>query len=255
MFHDTRPAQLDGGGAEDAWGEFRVNHPQERIALLRQLRDGQTPVVLSGPDGSTFSTTVWSVEPDHARVAFDVNPGLPSLHRLVEGDEAVAVSYMEAVKLQFDLHDLVLVHGTGSATLQGTLPQTMYRFQRRNAYRVRAPARHGPVARLRHPSLPDMKLALRVLDFSLGGCALWLPSDVPDLQPGTLIADVAVELDADARFVAGVRLQHVSALGSDSKGLRLGCEWDALPPPAERVLQRWIDLMQRRRRVLARGSA
>jgi flagellar brake protein len=255
MFHDTRPAQLDAGGAEDAWGEFRVNHPQERIALLRQLRDGQTPVVLSGPDGSTLSTTVWSVEPDHGRLAFDVNPGLPALHRLVEGDEAAAVTYMEAVKLQFDLHDIVLVHGASSATLQCALPQSMYRFQRRNAYRVRAPSRHGPVARLRHPSLPDMKLALRVLDVSLGGCALWLPANVPGLQPGTLIADVAVELDAQSRFSAGVRLQHVSALGGDSNGLRLGCEWHALAPPAERELQRWIDLMQRRRRVLARGSA
>ena len=49
MFQDTRPASLDADGAEDPWGPFRVGHPQERLSLLRGLRDGQQPVVLSGP--------------------------------------------------------------------------------------------------------------------------------------------------------------------------------------------------------------
>lgn len=256
MFQDTRPAQLDVAGDEDPWANFRVSHPQERVALLRQLRDGQTPVVLNGPDGQSLATTVWSVDADQQRIAFDVSPGLPALHRLVEADEAVAVSYMEAVKLQFDLHELVLVRGATTATLQALLPQAVYRFQRRNAYRVRAPARHGPVARLRHPSIPEMKLALRVLDVSLGGCALWLPANVPGFQPGTLIGEAAIELDADSRFTASLQICHVSALGSSeggNAGVRLGCEWKGLLGASERALQRWIDQMQKRRRMLARG--
>ncbi|MDO9095515.1 MAG: flagellar brake protein [Rubrivivax sp.] len=251
MFQDTRPADLDAAGGEDIWAPFRVAHPQERLALLRQLRDGQTPVMLNSPDGVVFTTTLWSVDGAQSRLSFSADPGLPALNRLVEADEAVAVAYMDSVKLQFDLLGFVLVSGAQACTLQSALPQAVYRFQRRHAYRVRTQERQAPTARLRHPSMPDMQLALRVLDVSIGGCALWLPRDVPPLQAGTRLADVALSLDADTRFVATVQMQHVTALGKGDNGVRLGCEWQNLGGAAERVLQRWIDQMQKRRRLLS----
>jgi c-di-GMP-binding flagellar brake protein YcgR len=94
-----------------------------------------------------------------------------------------------------------------------------------------------------------MTLALRVLDLSIGGCALWLPRDVPPLQAGTQIAGVMLALDAETHFTAGITLQHVSAQGGDG-GSRLGCEWRKLDPSAERALQRWIDRSQQRARLL-----
>ena len=101
---------------------------------------------------------------------------------------------------------------------------------------------------LRHPSMPEMQLALRVLDVSIGGCALLVPADVPGLQPGSLLAGVRVELDADTTFNAEVRLLHVSSLSRDA-GTRLGCEWSKIDGMAQRALQRFIDRTQRRRRL------
>ncbi len=251
MFQDTRPAELDSSGGEDVWAPFRVNHPQERLALLRHLRDGQVPVIINGPGGAVLTSTLWSVEDQQQRLSFSANPGLPALDRLVEGNEAVAVAYMDSVKLQFDLHELVVVHGVQASTLQCGLPQAIYRFQRRGAYRVRTAERHAPTARLRHPSIPDMQIALRVLDVSIGGCALWLPQDLPPLQAGTRVGEVAIELDTDARFVSALQLQHVTSSSAGDAGVRLGCEWLRLPGSAERVLQRWIDQTQKRRRLLS----
>ena len=251
MFQDTRPAELDTSGGEDRWAPFRINHPPERLALLRQLRDGQVPVILNGPDGATMTSTLWAVDEQPPRLNFTIDPGMPAVARLVEADEAVAVAYMDSVKLQFDLHHIVAVHGAQASTLQCALPTSIYRFQRRNAYRVRSGERNAPTARLRHPSIPDMQLGLRVLDLSIGGCALWLPKDLPTLQAGTRIADVVVELDLETRFGATLQLQHVTALGVNDSGVRLGCEWQHLGGQAERVLQRWIDHTQKRRRLLA----
>ncbi len=251
MFQDTRPADLDAAGGEDVWAPFRVTHPQERLALLRQLRDGQMPVMLNGPDGAVLTTTLWAVDGAQSRLSFTADPGLPASNRLVEADEAVAVAYMDSVKLQFDLHGFMLVRGAQACTLQTALPQQVYRFQRRHAYRVRPNDRHAPAARLRHPSIPDMQIALRVLDVSIGGCALWLPRDLPPLQAGTRISEVALALDADTRFVTALQLQHVTSLGQGDSGVRLGCEWQNLGGAAERVLQRWIDHAQKRRRLLS----
>jgi c-di-GMP-binding flagellar brake protein YcgR len=160
---------------------------------------------------------------------------------------------MDSIKLQWEVGGLVLVHGPRHASLQMHLPASLYRFQRRGAFRVRTPARHAPVARLRHPAMPEMALTLRVLDLSLGGCALWCPANVPPLQPGTRLGEIVIELDAGTRFTAAATLAHLSSLGAHERGVRVGCEWQQLPPAAERTLQRWIDGAQRRRRLMKLG--
>ena len=86
------------------------------------------------------------------------------------------VGYLDSVKVQFDVSDLVLVHGNRASVLSCPLPREMFRFQRRNAFRVRPLMRSAPVARLRHPDMPDIEFALRVIDVSIGGCALFLPT-------------------------------------------------------------------------------
>jgi flagellar brake protein len=79
------------------------------------------------------------------------------------------------------------------------------------------------------------------------------------LQPGTRIGELRLELDSDTQFSAAVTLQHVSSFGGGSGakagegGARLGCEWQNLGGSAERVLQRWIDEAQKRRRLLTLG--
>ncbi len=261
MFEDTRPAELDAAGDADAWAAFRVSPETERLRVLRDLRDQSVPVMLNSPGGATLTTTLWALDAAQRRLTFNMDGNPPQLARLVECDEAVAVAYIDAVKLQFDLHGLVLVRGATVSALQCALPGEVYRFQRRNAYRVRPSERHAPVAHLRHPSMPEMRLALRVLDVSIGGCALWLPADVPPLQAGTLLGELRVALDAETLFSAAVTLHHVSSLGGPDRGsdpgaaggrggVRLGCEWQSLAPGAERVLQRWIDQAQKRRRML-----
>jgi flagellar brake protein len=253
MFQDTRPAELGPDSGLDAWAEFRVTQPQERQRLLRALCDGQVPVNLNAPDGTALTVTLWAVDVAQGRINFSAEPGLPQLARLLDADEAVAVAYLESIKLQFDVQGFLLVRGSKSNALQCALPREIYRFQRRNAYRVRPRSAHEPLAQLRHPSLPEMRLQLRVLDVSIGGCALWLPHDVPPLQAGTRVGEMLVELDAETRFTAAMTLQHVSSQGQGEGGggVRLGCEWHQLPSAAERMLQRWIDRMQQRRRLLA----
>ena len=251
MFEHTQPATLDAAGGVDPWAPFRVTRPQECLALLRQLRDGPVPVNLNGPDGSLLTTTLWSVDEASRRLSFTVNLGMPALDRLVEADEAVAVAYLDSVKLQFELQGIVLVRGALASTLQASLPAALYRFQRRSAYRVRPADSQTPKANFYHPGIPDMQLALRLLDVSIGGCALWCPQDVPPLQAGTVLGEVSVALDGDTRFTVSLQLQHISSLGLGNNGLRLGCEWQRLSGSAQRLLQRWIDQTQKRRRLSA----
>jgi c-di-GMP-binding flagellar brake protein YcgR len=251
MFEDTRPAVLDATVDHDPWAAFRVPNADARVALLRELRDGSVPLSVSSSCGASLRMSIWAMDTAQQRLNLSVDERNPQLQPLVQRDEAVAVAYMESVKVQFDLCNLILVRGPRACTLQADLPIEMFRFQRRGSYRVRAPHRPAPSARLRHPSIPDMELSLRVLDVSLGGCALWLPDDVPVMQAGTVLGEVRVELDDQTHFTSGLSVQHVSAVGQGEQGARLGCEWAALGGLSERILQRWIDVAQKRRRLLS----
>ena len=251
MFLETQPAALGGDGGIDPYAEFRIQQSREIAALLKQLATDSTPVHLSGPDGASLTTVIWTIDTTQQRINFSADADSPQLQRLVELEEATCVAYLDSVKLQFDVGHLVLVRGAKVCSLQADMPREMYRFQRRSSFRVRTLGRGTPTALMRHPSIPDMQLGLRVLDVSIGGCALLLPGDVPPLNAGLELRGVRIELDPDTRFDADLLLHHVTLIQSPSRGARLGCEFMHVQPQAQRALQRYIDQTQKRRRLLS----
>ena len=253
MSLDSRPVELDSGGSVSPYDEFRVAQERQRIALLRELRDSAAPLQLHWPEGASLGTTLWSVEPEVGRLVLSVPGADDHVDALVEADEAVAIAYLDAVKLQFDLHGFTLVRGARGCALQAAIPRDIFRFQRRQFYRVPTHERGVPVVRMRHPAIPDMPLALRILNLGSGGCALWQPDDVPPIDAGSHWNEVRVVLDVHTEFSAAMTVQHVSAIAPGAGGQRLGCLWHTLDGEARRALQRWIDNAQRRQRLLSLG--
>lgn len=252
-FQHTQPASLQqlSGNAAD---EFALHHPVELVALLRKLLDDCVRVHLSTPSGATYITTLWALDAAQRRLSFSADASHPAVQEMAGAGTVCAVAYLDSVKLQFELEHLLLVHGHGASALQCSLPSQLYRFQRREYFRVRTSGSGAPLARLLHPTVPGLALALRVLDVSIGGCALALPAQVPLLPAGARLAGVRIELDADARFDATLSLQHVSSgMGSQVNGARLGCAFVKLEGAAERTLQRYIDQTQKRQRLFTPG--
>ena len=249
MYSDTRPAPLDDMPRQLT--EFRIAEPVEIQALLKSLMDRNVMLHLSGSCGAVYSTTLWTVDAKQRKLAFSADLMAPALQALVESDDAVAVGYLDQIKVQFEVNERLLVHGRRACVLQSSWPAEIYRFQRRSAYRVRTLERNSPRASLRHPQWPEMQIDLRVLDVSIGGCALFLPLDVPTIEPGVCINVIRLRLDADTEFRASLTIHHVSAIQPDARGVRLGCELGELDASATRALQRYIDNTQKRRRMLS----
>ena len=248
---ETRPAPLDGMDHDDGLDEFRVSSPREIQGLLKQLLDGSVLLNLNARDGSVFTCTIWTIDSQRGTIGFNADPADPAMQALLECDEVVVVGYLDNVKLQFDVHDLVLVHGNRARVLNCPAPQEMYRFQRRNAFRVRPLLRSGPMARFSHPNLPAMDCALRVIDISIGGCGVFLPEDLPGMNAGAMLNTVRIELDTDTRLEVTMRLQHVTAINAEARGVRLGFEFKRIGGDSLRALQRFIDLTQKRGKLMA----
>jgi c-di-GMP-binding flagellar brake protein YcgR len=248
---ETRPAPLDGMNGDDGLDEFRVTSPREIQGLLKQLLDGSILLNLNASDGSVFTSAIWTLDSTRGTIGFNADPNDPSMQALLECEEVVVVGYLDSVKLQFDVHNLVLVHGNKASVLSCPAPLEMFRFQRRNAFRVRPLMRSAPMARVRHPDMTDMEFALRVIDVSIGGCGLFLPEDVPTMNAGVLLQDVRIELDTDTKLEVTMRLQHITAINAEARGVRLGFEFKRVGGDSLRALQRFIDLTQKRGKLMA----
>ena len=249
---ETRPAPLDRLALdENSIEEFRVTAPRDIQLLLKQLLDGSVLLSLHASDGSVVTSAIWTLDSARGTIGFNADPSDPAMHKLLDGGEVVVAGYLDSVKLQFDVDDLVLVKGQRASVLTCAAPRIVYRFQRRNAFRVRLPVRSTPTARFFHPDMPQNMLTLRVLDVSIGGCGLFLPADTPAMNPGTLLQDVRMELDDDTRLDLAMRLQHITSANAESPGVRLGLEFHRLSGDAQRTLQRFIDLTQKRGKLLA----
>lgn len=253
MFLDTRPASLEDEHGVDPWAEFRVTNQGEISGHLKRLMDGHVPVNISGPGGTSLTTLLWTVDTSRNLISFSVDAQQPGLEALVAGDEAMAVAYQESVKFQFPLQGMMVARGAQGSALQCRFPASIYRFQRRSAFRVRTPERGAPTVRMRHPAKPDLIISMRVLDISIGGCALMLPLDSPQVDEGSEIRGVRVDLDPETRFLTGISVRRVSKIeGEDGAqiGTRLGVEWVRLDGNAERALQLYIDGLQKKRRMM-----
>jgi c-di-GMP-binding flagellar brake protein YcgR len=250
---ETRPAPLDGMSGTESLDEFRVFTPRDVGTLLKQLLDGSVLLNLNGSDGRVFTTAIWTLDSSRGTIGFNADTNDPALQSILHSREVVVVGYLENVKVQFDIHNLVLVHGNRASVLSCPFPREMFRFQRRNAFRVRPLMRSAPVARVRHPDMTDTEFTLRIIDISIGGCALFLPADVPMMNAGVTVPGVRMELDDDTRLDVALRLQHVTSLNSEARGLRLGFEFVRPGGDTLRTLQRFIDLTQKRGKLMAIG--
>jgi c-di-GMP-binding flagellar brake protein YcgR len=249
---DTLPLPYAGAGAiVSVLDDCILSTFPEVHALLKRLLDGNVTLHLNTPHGAVHSTTLWAIDPSRAVLNLFADAVSPQLQRVLEADEVTVVGYLERSKVQFELNGLMLVHGAHGSVLNAQIPQRMFRFQRRNSLRVRPLGGNSPAAYFAHPMIPEMQLALRVLDVGIGGCALFLPDDVPTVDPGVRINRVRLELDASTRVHAAVIVHHVTAINPESGGVRLGCELVGLSTDAIQVLQSFIDQTEKRLRTPA----
>lgn len=242
MSMETLPMPQDG---------FCIHAPSQVRALLKQLQNGNVLLHLSTPEGTTCPAALRALDAERGVICFSADASDPLLQRLLACDEVVAVGYLDNIKVQFDVHGLVLVHSAGAAAMNGVFPRELYRFQRRASYRVRPRVSTTPTATMPNPAFPGAQLELRVVDVSLTGVALLWPKDAPPIEPGVMLTPVTLQLDAETRLSVELQLRHVTALKPEGMGARLGCEMVGLGGGEARALQRYIDHTQRHRRRIA----
>ncbi|MEQ1806758.1 MAG: flagellar regulator YcgR PilZN domain-containing protein [Burkholderiaceae bacterium] len=246
---DTLPMSLDSlAAAHGGLGEFRMTSAVEIRAMLGRVCSAGIVLSLNAGEGTSWEVKPWVVDSARSAIsmAFDGDKADAALQRVLESTLVIAVGVIDDVKIQFDVQGLVLVQSATSAALRCAVPRELYRFQRRENFRVRPPVRNAPAARLTHPGLPAL---LRIIDVSAGGCALFLPEGAPPVDAGTLIHGVVLDLEVNVRVQTDLRVQHVSTLSAATNGMKIGCQFVNPNSSSLRNLQHYIAQTQKRARL------
>jgi c-di-GMP-binding flagellar brake protein YcgR len=248
---DGQPSYHSAMTAPEATSEdLRVASSAEIAAYLQQLQRENAGVLLSGPQGLSLSSRIVALDTAADLIGLELGTDPQGISQaLVAEGEITAVAYLGAVKLQFELEAPVLVSGDQGTVLRGTLPQRLYRFQRRQSFRVQPASSAYP--RVVLPGGEDLGQVLRVLDISIGGLALALPPDVAPLPLGQVSDNLTLELDRISALRIALLPHHVSAIAGETGGLQqMGCSFVDLDANAGRSLQVYVDQTQKRRRLL-----
>lgn len=253
-FLDTELAAINRLDPAGPWGHFRVTDPRQRLATLRELWRGESPLSLGQPGGLQVAATLWAVDDVLGRLYFGVNDAGPKADAVMALPQLWAAAYLDDAKVQFSLQRLTAdgataQHGAGAPprTLFADAPELMLLLPRRRDVRVRRPVHQAPWLHFAHPLQPETRMTLRALDISTSGCGLWRPAGALPVAAGLELRAVEVELDDESIFFTDLRVQHATPTGGARAGTRVGCRWLGLSPQAQDTLQNWICRGRRRR--------
>lgn len=267
-----------GAGADtpETLEDYRLDAPGEIQSWLRELMQARTRVQLSTPDGALLHTVLLALDAPHGLLTFEGSVDPTITPALVASKVVTATAYLDKIKLEFEVTGLRAAREPGGEVLSASIPKRLYRFQRRQAYRVQSAGQLYPALRLTQPD----GLRIRVVNVSGGGLALQWPQSSATAAAVGATAGAAVdaasraattgatgtmppppqagaeltgtlELEREVSFSALLRVQHVTP-GEGQAPHQLGCAFISLAPSAARALQVFIDQAQKRERLMKR---
>jgi flagellar brake protein len=232
-----------------ALDDFRIASPRRVEEMLIRLLMEKEAVALHA-HGAVLTAKLAAVEKDADRLRLDVAAADQDIHAFLQGDEMIAVGLLDNIKVQFDLHEPTWVRDGQHDFIDCKLPRELFRFQRRDAYRVRPLWSDSPRATVDLPGATDSGLPLRVVDVSLGGCALLLQSPRPSFDETALLVGVLIALDGDTAFSVDMKVRNVTPIAGADSGTRIGCEFVNAQGDVQRLLQRYLFDSEKRRVTL-----
>lgn len=249
-------ASIDEVDPAGSWARFRVDELRRRLALLRDLRQGDVPLSIGLPGRSMLRAVLWAVSEPQALLYYSVRSEdhvAPPLTALLAEPQLWAAAQLGDDKLQWPVYGLAATPATAGQpgnpfasqprlVLTAQLPTHLYLLPRREGLRLRQGRQGVPQLRLRHPLAPTQALELAALDIGPGGCAWWKPAAMPPLAPGLVIEDAELHLAPALVLRADLLVQHVTRLPQQpDAGARIGCSWQAMPPADAERLRSWLE--------------
>ncbi len=167
-YHNAEQTSLDAVGEHE---RFLLHNKREISTELVNL--SKKPDILTAyfNAGSEFIlTAVLGVLNERGLVVLDVGPDDAITQRAIGSGKLVCTTRSNGVPVKFTCTQLRLAKFQGQPAIAAAIPDSLFRLQRREYFRVQVPRIHSPSLLVQLAD--ERELALKVLDLGLGGLCL-----------------------------------------------------------------------------------
>lgn len=228
--------------------KHRITSPSEIKSLMHDIAKSEDRVALYYNHGNNhLQTTLLAV--DDACLWLKRNQDDANNINITESDELILVGSHFNVKIQFTVNKCEYLMYQGQPALRLPLPNSLYRLQRRDYYRLTAPV----VNPLQCVIGTDKKSPITktqeftIMDISCGGVGLTCKETGVELTPGKSYANCIIDLPGVGTIRGTIEVRNLVLL-TFASGLtqkRAGCQFNNLSEQSIILLQRYVTNMQR----------
>jgi len=227
--------------------KLRISSPNEIKFVMHYIAEkGNRVALYYGNENDFILTTLLAV--DDTGLWLEQSPNDSDNRCVVESNKLTFVSSHLQIKVQFTANKASRMVYQGRPAFYLPLPDSLYRLQRREYYRLTTPVTHPLRCFIaKEPSLNKQPRELIIMDVSCGGVGLICMKTDTDLTPGQSYIDCQIELPEIGSIRATIEVRNlvllISKSGSTQK--RAGCEFKNLDGASIILLQRYVTNMQR----------
>ncbi len=236
---------------EDELERCTLTGRREILFQLRTLiRNKERISVVFDEGRQSFLTLLFDLSEEKNCLYFDIGGSEETNASFLKSERCQFMGVVDGIRLQFSAKSPRLVKIGGQEALSVTLPQSMLRLQRRDAYRLQLPTTK-PYLCLLHPGTPD-ELALPIYDLSVGGLGIQL-ADRPDFEPLQKIDNCRIDLRESGTLNVALEIRYVMATESrvHKPVWHVGCSFINPTPSIETVIQRFMAKIEVERRNMS----
>lgn len=236
----------------DDFSQYLLREPLEIRRVLDGLIDRRAMVTAYlDNSGHSFLTTPLGFSPDQSSIMLDLSNDEQMNQRAEAAGQVICITQLDSIKIQFPLADIRRHPFEGRPALRAPMPDILLRLQRREYYRLVAPAAHALSCTIPVTDSSGLVSAYkaRVVDISGGGVAVMVPPKGIPFEPEMEFPDCHIALPEAGAVHATLKVRNLFRL-TNRQGitmLRAGCQFLDLPETMNTLINRYILKVERSR--------
>lgn len=250
-------AMTDSLLTRDEDHRFRISSPIEIVSELRAaLGEGALLTLTFGPGNDGALSKLLQVDAATNTLILDACQNRHDNAKVVAASVIHVETMVRRIRVRFESRGAAPVDFEGRPALRLSLPDSIQRIQRREAYRIDTPANEVVNCRFAHPVLAHREVALRVADISVRGMGLTADYGLWPTPVGEVIKACRIDLPDTGVVHCDAEIVRVfECPGGGKHRLWIGCQFIQIAGTATTLLQRYILQLERARIARARGTS
>ena len=251
MAHPNETLKFELLQADD-YSQYLLRDPKEICQVLRSLIDRRAMITAYIDDSTdSFLTAALGLLPDESSLILDVSNNEQMNLRAEAAETLVCITQLDSVKIQFPVAGLERRPYQGRLAMISDIPDILLRLQRREYYRLAAPASHALSCNIPITNAAGLvtSYVARIVDISGGGIAVMVPPAGVPFEPEMEFAGCHIMLPDIGRVNMTLKVRNLFRL-TNRQGittLRAGCQFMALPETMNTLINRYILKVERGR--------